>query len=343
MATEAPVLNVNINGPDVVDHGDRKQRAPRRRGGIVRIAAFALAATVAAGAADKLGIVDFGHLFKGGKSDPAPHGQVMYKGQTARTASERFVIEIGRGESTVDVKAKQNWDKRGTFWNGDIQSTNGTSSVANPTDRDLPANLKVQMRYCADGLQEATYEEDQHSGKRRLASISFSMGNLTVCDATLRHTPENDAAFKQDDTPDNFHGGFVSFVAGAVETAAKAAPCPQEELGKYTQGDYLEFARRTLAEQYGLPETSVHVAPGVIGTSDTTTQDLLRGQLKNYATMHDPKHPSREYKALDVQYLSTDASAVTESCFTDIGGMQLDKLSGLALPQPATATTATTR
>src|SRR5262245_22425666 len=74
------------------------------------------------------------HLFCGGGDDKAARGSVIYEGQEARSASKEFLIDIGDGEATVSVKAKQNHDKPGNIFSGDFQSTNGTSSVADPDD-----------------------------------------------------------------------------------------------------------------------------------------------------------------------------------------------------------------
>ena len=102
------------------------------------------------------GIIDLPDWFGGGRSDPAPRGSVIYEGQEAKTASEDFLIDIGDGEAMVVVRAKQNWDRSGWIINGDFQSTNGTSSVADPHDGDRPARLAVRVDYCADGTITAT-------------------------------------------------------------------------------------------------------------------------------------------------------------------------------------------
>src|SRR5262245_17954084 len=122
--------------------------------------------------------------FEGGRSDPAPHGDVIYRGQRATSASERFLVDIGDGEATVAVKAKQNHDKSGWLVNGDFQSTNGTSSVADPHDPGVPAKLRVAIDYCADGTVSVG---PGRNGAAR--SITFAMGRLYVCHPTLEHTP----------------------------------------------------------------------------------------------------------------------------------------------------------
>jgi hypothetical protein len=77
--------------------------------------------------------------FSGGESDAAPRGSVFYEGQRARSASEDFLIDVGDGEAVVAVKARQQWDTRGGVLSGDfVPGENGTSTVADPDDRDTP-------------------------------------------------------------------------------------------------------------------------------------------------------------------------------------------------------------
>src|SRR5262245_44060247 len=90
------------------------------------------------GLVDIPGVPDW---FGGGSDDPAARGSVFYEGQEAKSASEEFLIDIGDGEAFISVKARQNHDKPGNIFSGDFQSTNGTSSVADPDDRDSPARL----------------------------------------------------------------------------------------------------------------------------------------------------------------------------------------------------------
>ena len=145
----------------------------------------------------------------GGRSDPAPRGDVIYEGQQAKSASERFLIDVGDGDAVVSVMAKQNWDRHGWLIDGDFQSTNGTSSVSDPADGDRPASLRVAVDYCADGTVTTTTADEDG----RVLALAVEMGSIVVCDTTLEHTADNDAASRQDDTPADFHGRFVSFVS----------------------------------------------------------------------------------------------------------------------------------
>jgi hypothetical protein len=269
----------------------------------------------------KWGDIDLPDWFGGGRSDPAPRGSVIYEGQEAKTASEHFLIDIGDGEALVAVQAKQNWDRAGWIVNGDFQSTNGTSSVADPEDRDRPARLAVTVDYCADGLITTT----ETRGDDPVTAIRFEMGRLYVCDATLVHTSANDSAFKQDDTPNDFHGSFVSFVASAAETT---------ELGKYQTIQYRSFVREQLAERFRLPIANVDVVAGRIGDSDAATQRDLRAELESFANKRDPHDPSKTYEALTIQYLSGNGEAVTDSCYQDAGGRELDDLGSVRAPYP---------
>ena len=136
------------------------------------------------------------------------------RGAGGTVGLERFLVDIGDGEAVVSVSAKQDHDRAGWLINGDFQSTNGTSSVADPDDRDVPARLRAAVDYVRDGLITTLTPADDGSGDPApLAAVRVEMGDLFVCDATLEHTAANDAAFKQDDTPNDFHGAFVSFVA----------------------------------------------------------------------------------------------------------------------------------
>jgi hypothetical protein len=276
------------------------------------------------------GIIDLPDWFGGGRSDPAPRGSVIYEGQEAQTASEDFLIDIGDGEAMVVVQAKQNWDRSGWIINGDFQSTNGTSSVADPRDGNQPARLAVQVDYCADGMITTT----ETRGDDPVTSIRFAMGRLYVCDATLEHTAANDSAFKQDDTPNDFHGSFVSFVAGAAEATAAASACPSDELAKFRTGEYRSFVRQQLAQQFRVPVANVDVVAGRIGGSDNATQRDLRATLESFANKRDPDDPSKTYDALTIQYLSGDGEAVTDSCYKDPGGRQLDDLGSVRAPDP---------
>jgi hypothetical protein len=280
----------------------------------------------------RLGVLDLPDWFDGGESDPAPRGEVLYEGQQARTASENFLIDIGDGQAVVAVEAHQDHDTSGWLINGDCQSTNGTSSVADPDDRDQPARLSVTVDYCAEGTISTTAPDDGGG----VDSVTFDMGEIFVCGSQLEHTPDNDAAFQQDDTPSDFHGDFVSFVAGAAEATAAAAPCPTDELARYRGAEYSDYVRTQLAERFGVPESAVTVRTGRVGGTDDDTQQQLRDDLESYANKRDPRDPEREYEALSIDYLSSgDGDAVTDSCWKAPGGTDLDDLDSVDAPAPA--------
>jgi hypothetical protein len=258
----------------------------------------------------------------GGRSDPAPRGSLTYKGQEARAASERFLVDIGDGEAIVELKAKQNWDRRGWLVDGDFQSTNGTSSVSDPDDGDLPARLRVAVDYCADGTLTTTTADDDG----RTLAVAFEMGTLYVCDTTLEHTTANDAAFRQDDTPADFHGRFVSFVSRAAEATAAASACPREELAEFRSADYRAFVAEQLAERHGLAAGDVDVTVGDIGRSDDETRGRLQEALDRVTSLQDPDDPDVRYEALSVQYLAGDGAAVEDACYLDPGSRDLDSL-----------------
>jgi NACalpha-BTF3-like transcription factor len=267
-------------------------------------------------------LIDLPDWFDGGRSDPAPRGSVTYKGQEARAASERFLVDVGDGEAVVEVEAKQNWDRHGWIIDGDFQSTNGTSSVADPDDRDLPARLRVAVDYCADGTMTTTTAAD---GGEVLA-LTFEMGSLYVCDTTLEHTTENDAAFHQDDTPADFHGEFVSFVARAAEITAAASACPTEELERFRTGEYSRYVERQLADRHSVAADDVEVTVGRVGASDEDTRAALETALGRVAERRDPDDPDVSYEALSIQYLAGDGEAVADSCYLDPGARDLDEI-----------------
>jgi hypothetical protein len=311
------------------DEGAIERRWPGRRGGGRLLPALAVGAVVVVALAvvARTSLLDLPGWFKGGRSDPAPRGDVIYEGQKAKTASEDFLIDVGDGEAFVSVKAKQNHDKSGWLINGDFQSTNGTSSVADPANRDAPAKLRVAVDYCADG----TITAEERNGERH---VTFALGHLYVCDATLEHTPDNDAAFQQDDTPADFHGKFVSFVAGAAETAAAAAACPTAELDRFRTPEYLAYVRGQLADRFGLPADAIEVEAPTVGASDDDTKAALDERLGSFLDLEDPDHPDTTYEALSVQYLSGDGTAVDDSCYRDPGAKDLDALGDVGLPDP---------
>lgn len=273
----------------------------------------------------------------GGETEPAPRGDITPQAQIPQTAVEDFVYKIGTGTSVIAVKATQQWDKPGNVFSGDWVSDNGTASVADPEDRDEPANLEVEMSYCVDGSQEAVYSTDPDTQERTLDSITFRMGTLMVCDAVLRHTPENDAAFKQSDTPQDFQGDFTSFVAGAVETAAVAQACPADLEETYTTAEYITFVEQAIADKNDLPITQVHVVPPRVGVSSTQTQDELNARLDSYANKQDPDDPGTTHESLDFGFLGQE-SAVVDSCYAPLDTTNLGDLASVVTPQPLTPT-----
>ena len=195
-------------------------------------------------------------------------------------------MDIGDGEAVVAVQAKQNWDRPGWIIDGDFQSTNGTSSIADPRTGTCPPGCGV-----AGGLLRRRHG-DHDDGRRggEVRRLTFEMGRLYVCDTTLEHTTENDAAFRQDDTPADFHGEFVSFVAGAAETTAAASACPTDELARFRTGEYRRYVERQLADRHGVAADDVEVAVGRVGGSDEDTRAASNG-ARRVAERRDPDDP----------------------------------------------------
>ena len=309
---------------------DEPKRRWRPSGGGARVTsllALVGAVVVVVVAARLANLFDLPGWLDGGRSDPAPRGDVIYEGQEARSASERFLIDIGDGEAVVSVKARQNHDKSGWLINGDFQSTKGTSSVADPSDRDAPAKLRVAVDYCASGVITSEPGEDEDS-----RAITFDMGELFVCDTTLEHTAGNDAAFQQDDTPTEFHGDFVSFVSGAVEAAAAASPCPSDQLEQFQSSDFTAYVTEQLVDQLGVPAADIDVVAPTLGTSDDDTRAALDDRLTSFLERRDPDDPDKTYEALSIQYLSGDGTAVEDSCYRDAGATELDDINDVGLP-----------
>jgi len=265
----------------------------------------------------------------GGKSDPAPRGQVIYEQQRAVSTSSRYLTEIGRGEATVFVKAKQNYDKPGTILNGDWKFTNNTPSVSDPNNHDLPARLTVNMRYCADGIKETTAYKNEQGETGPVEKIKFSLGTIMVCGADFDATsPANDAAFNQDDAPRKFKSEFNTFIIAAVNTIAAAAPCPRTQLeSSYTGPVFALTARANLAEQSGLPIENVEIIDGTVGTSDAATQDKLRRDTEDFANRRNPNKPEQTYPALNIQF-GPNAGAIVNSCYQDVGSEPLPNIEG---------------
>jgi hypothetical protein len=259
--------------------------------------------------------------FEGGRSDPAPRGAIIYKGQTAEAISDRLLIDIGDGTAQVAVKARQNWDHNGTIVNGDWQGTNGTSSVRDPKNHDDPATLPVDIDYCSEG-----YVEVEKSGEN-VKSVVYHLGSLGVCDAHLDFGKEEvSSAFNQDDTPDDFDGEFVSFITNGVEETALAAPCPVEELQKYQTPQALQHFQEILAARFGVDVAAVTVEEGTIAATDPEDQVVLTAELNSFANKQDPKDPAKTYPALDISFLTANASAVENSCYMSSGGTKLSDL-----------------
>ena len=103
----------------------------------------------------------------------------------------------------------------------------------------------MAVDYCASGVIATERDGDDRT-------VTFDMGELFVCDTTLEHTADNDAAFQQDDTPTDFHGDFVSFVAGAVRPR-RPPPCPADQLEQFRTRDFTAYVTEQLADQLGVP------------------------------------------------------------------------------------------
>jgi hypothetical protein len=302
---------------------------PRRRWFPTVLGVGALiAAGALVGRTGMFGLFDVPDWLEGGRSDPAPRGDVVYEGQRAHSASDEFLVDIGDGEALVSVLAKQNHDKSGWLIDGDFQSTNGTSSVSDPEDDDRPAGLRVAVDYCASGT--ITTIEPEDDGVDR--AIRFEMGELFVCDTTLEHTADNDAAFHQDDTPADFHGEFVSFVSGAAEAVAAAAACPTDELDEFRSAEFTEHVQARLAERFDLPASRVEVVAGTVGESDDDTREALAERLDSFTSLRHPDDPDARYEALSIQYLSGEGTAVEDACYRDPGATPLDDLDAVAAP-----------
>jgi hypothetical protein len=314
----------------------RPRRDAAQAGGRRGTAATVLAvgALIVAGAVvgrtGLFGLLDLPDWMDGGRSDPAPRGDVIYEGQRAESASEEFLVDIGDGQAVVSVRAKQNHDKSGWLIDGDFQSTNGTSSVSDPEDGGQPATLLVAVDYCASGTITTIEPADEDEGR----AIRFDMGELFVCDTTLEHTAENDAAFHQDDTPAEFHGRFVSFVSGAAEAVAAASACPTDELDRFRTAEFTEHVRARLTERFDLSESRVEVVAATVGASDEDTRAALADRLDSFTSLRHPDDPDARYEALSIQYLSGDGTAVEDACYREPGAAPLDDLDTVAAPDP---------
>ncbi len=186
------------------------------------------------------------------------------------------------------------------------------------------------MDYCAEGLITTT----ESGGDDPATSIRFDMGRLYVCNARLEHTTANDSVFKRDNTPDDFHGSFVSFVARAAEATAAASACPTDELAKFRTDEYTSFVQRQLAKRFRLPVDDVDVVAGRVAESDDATKRELHAALQSFANKQDPGDPSKTYEALSIQYLSGNGEAVSDACYEDAGARDLDDLGSVSTPDP---------
>jgi hypothetical protein len=277
--------------------------------------------------------------FDGGEPDPAPEGQVYYEGQDAKTVTEEFVMPIGNGTARVSIEANQNWDRHGTAWNGDWQSTNGHAEVSNPDDRDEPALLEVEMEYAADGVITVTPEvdpengevlADEATGEPVVGQVTYEMGNLWVIDADYEESAANEAAFLQDDTPADFQGEFESFIKRAAEDVALASDS-SEALAEYQEPAVIQDVRTRLADRFDVPVERVEVVAGEIGVSSDETQEDLRDRLDSYANKRDPR-TDETYESLDIAYLGGQGTAVEDANFLEVGRRDLEDLAEVEAP-----------
>jgi hypothetical protein len=255
----------------------------------------------------------------GGQSEPAPKGVVIYQGQEAHSISNRLVIPIGRGVATVAVQAAQNYDKKGGILDGDFQSTNATVKV---DDHGNPAAMPVTMEYCSDG-----YIEVNKAGNGDVKNVTYHVGSLGVCGAHLDFGDSNVSnKFNQDSAPKTFFGDFVSFVVGTVEETAKAAPCPKEELNKYTGPAADRHYEEVLAAKFNVDKSLVIVEDGTSGQTSPADQLAMKARLNAFANKQDPRDPTKSFPALKISFLTANASAVEASCYFEIGGTKLQDL-----------------
>lgn len=262
----------------------------------------------------------------GHDGDDGAIGSLRLEGQTALTATDSLVVKIGEGEATVVIKAKQNWDRSGNFSDGDFQSTNGTASVRDPDNTDQPAHITVGVDYCSEGrvVRSAGLNSDGQPGDPDQDEITFDMGDLFVCGVHWLPTAENEAAFHQDDTPDDFQGAFEELIKGAAVAAVAASECPDTLVESYTTDDYLDFVTGAVAEREGVSADQVTVTPGTPGTTSAETQAELLQRLEDFVDTND----------LDIDDFSGSGSAVEDSCFVDTRGEALDGINDVQVPDP---------
>ena len=268
-------------------------------------------------------------LFDNGHDgDDSAHGTLRVEEQTPRTATDSFSrVEIGQGTATVAVKAHRNWDKPGGFFSGDMQSTNGTADVNDPEDSGQPAHIEVGVHYCADGAVSRTTTADvpaEEGGDHSDDIITLDMNQIFICGVEWLPTPENEAAFGQDDTPPGFQGAFESLIKDATTAAVAASACPSSVIDAYTSDAYIGYAERTLSVEEDVPVRNVTVTPGVRGHTSPETQDMLRRGLQGFTGNNE----------IDIDYFSGDGAAITDSCFVDTSGVPLSSIDQLTVPQP---------
>jgi hypothetical protein len=275
-------------------------------------------------------------FMKGGQSEPQPHGTIRYKDQEVRSAATRLLLPIGRGRAIAEIKARQNWDKKGGIFSGDVQSTNGTSSVRDPEDNDQPAELRVDTTYCVQGFSSIVTEgkikeETSPDGTTSTSLVEekvklvFDPEGLVVCDARLDAGDRyNNAAFHQDDTPSDFNGNFRSRVTGGAEATVKAAPCPTDELAQFQTPEFQEHLQDLIAEENGLEEAEVEVKSiDEIGKTDAETKKSLKNTLKRFARGVNSK--GNKIKGLDIQY-SANTETLSNSCYQSMGAVDIDDI-----------------
>jgi hypothetical protein len=257
-------------------------------------------------------IFDNGH-----DGDKDAGGTIQVGQQTPRTATDTFAVRIGDGTQIVSIKADQNWDRPGNFSDWDFQPTNGTASVRDPDHHDQPARIEIGVQYCAKGTLTRTSLVDENGKTIDSASdkVTFDMGALYVCDVKWLPTAKNEAAFNQDDTPNNFQGAFQERVKGAALAATKAAECSRK-LDWYASPEYQEFAAGALAKQFGVAVQNVTVNPGMAGKTSKEDQDSLRAGLESFVKNDE----------LHIGFFSGNGEAVVDSCFLDLGAVPLESL-----------------
>lgn len=343
---------MTVDAPERLESSAPPQRVefsidatPNKHGIGRKIAACGVAALALIGASEGLHSVFpslpaiHNILPDGGQPDPAATGVLNYAGQDAKTATTKLVYPLGHGTALVEVKARQNWDRHGTFWDGDWVPTNGTASVSDAEDRDKPATLHVKTTYCAEGTLDRTTTPNTSTGVADV-KYAFNVGEIMVCEANLLHTLHNDEQFHADNTPADFQSRFNNFIARAAETQVKAAPCPTDELEHYTSKRYGRMIRQSISDHEGVKVKDVKVVPGVIGESTPAIKSSLENKLKSFTVIKDRKNQDNKYKAVDIQYISGTGAAVKDACFAPIPEVQIGEVGQYTKSPLAQAATA---